>query len=142
MSNYDANTALIVVDLQNDFADPGGSLYVREGETIIPFVNREIGRAQAAGALVVYTQDWHPAATPHFAKDGGIWPVHCVAETRGAAFHPALLCAAPARSVSARAAAAKTATRRSRCAVRFPARLPPPNWKRFSASARLRGWWW
>ena len=90
MSNYDANTALIVVDLQNDFADPGGSLYVREGETIIPFVNREIERAQAAGALVVYTQDWHPAATPHFAKDGGIWPVHCVAETRGAAFHPAL----------------------------------------------------
>ena len=90
MSNYDANTALIVVDLQNDFADPGGSLYVREGETIIPFVNREIERARAAGALVVYTQDWHPETTPHFAKDGGIWPVHCVAETRGAAFHPAL----------------------------------------------------
>lgn len=90
MSEYDANTALIVVDLQNDFADPGGSLYVPEGETIIPFVNHEIDRARVAGAIVVYTQDWHPTTTPHFAKDGGIWPVHCVAETRGAAFHPAL----------------------------------------------------
>ena len=90
MSGYDANTALIVVDMQNDFADPAGSLYVRGGETIIPFVNRAIDRAQAAGATVVYTQDWHPETTPHFAKDGGIWPVHCVAATRGAALHPAL----------------------------------------------------
>ncbi|MFZ2209302.1 MAG: isochorismatase family protein [Porticoccaceae bacterium] len=90
MRGYDANTALIVVDMQNDFAAPAGSLYVRGGETIIPFVNRAIDRAQAAGATVVYTQDWHPATTPHFAKDGGIWPVHCVAGTWGAAFHPAL----------------------------------------------------
>ena len=74
MSGYDANTALIVVDMQNDFADPAGSLYVRGGEAIVPFVNREIDRAQAAGATVVYTQDWHPETTPHFAKDGGIWP--------------------------------------------------------------------
>ena len=43
-----------------------------------------------AGATVVATQDWHPASTPHFAKDGGIWPVHCVAETWGAALHPDL----------------------------------------------------
>ena len=35
--------------------------------------------AAAAGAVVVVTQDWHPPTTPHFAKDGGIWPVHCVA---------------------------------------------------------------
>ena len=39
---------------------------------------------------MVYTQDWHPESTPHFAKDGGIWPVHCVGGTWGADFHPAL----------------------------------------------------
>jgi nicotinamidase/pyrazinamidase len=39
---------------------------------------------------VAYTQDWHPEHTPHFAKDGGIWPDHCVQETWGAALHPAL----------------------------------------------------
>jgi nicotinamidase/pyrazinamidase len=38
----------------------------------------------------VYTQDWHPAHTPHFAADGGIWPVHCVQETWGAQLHAAL----------------------------------------------------
>ena len=46
--------------------------------------------AKNAGALVVFTQDWHPESTPHFAKDGGIWPVHCVADTWGAQLHPDL----------------------------------------------------
>ena len=41
--------------------------------------------------MVVYTQDWHPESTPHFAKDGGIWPVHCVADTWGAELHPDLI---------------------------------------------------
>jgi nicotinamidase/pyrazinamidase len=53
-------------------------------------VNEEIEAARAAGALVVYTQDWHPPDTPHFAKDGGTWPVHCVAGTWGAELHPDL----------------------------------------------------
>ena len=53
-------------------------------------VNREIDRAREAGAVVVYTQDWHPESTPHFEKDGGIWPVHCVRDTWGAGFHPDL----------------------------------------------------
>jgi nicotinamidase/pyrazinamidase len=87
---YDSSTALIVVDVQNDFADPNGSLYVSGGETIVPVVNEEMARARDAGALVIYTQDWHPESTPHFQKDGGIWPVHCVQETWGAAFHPDL----------------------------------------------------
>jgi nicotinamidase/pyrazinamidase len=39
---------------------------------------------------VIYTQDWHPESTPHFARDGGIWPVHCVQGTWGAALHPGL----------------------------------------------------
>ncbi len=90
MASYDAATALIVVDMQNDFADPAGSLYVRGGETLIPFINGEIARAAAAGAAVIYSRDWHPPATPHFAKDGGIWPVHCVAGTWGAEFHSGL----------------------------------------------------
>jgi nicotinamidase/pyrazinamidase len=87
---YDPATALIVVDLQNDFADPAGSLYVREGEMVVSVANTQIGVALEGGALVVYTQDWHPPSTPHFEKDGGLWPVHCVQDSWGAAFHPDL----------------------------------------------------
>jgi nicotinamidase/pyrazinamidase len=87
---YDARTALIVVDVQNDFADPAGSLAVSGAADIIPTINHEIAAARTAGALVVFTQDWHPPSTPHFAKDGGIWPVHCVADSWGAALYPGL----------------------------------------------------
>jgi nicotinamidase/pyrazinamidase len=91
MAGYDARTALIVVDVQNDFADPRGSLYVAGGELVVPLINQEIEQAIDAGAVVFYTQDWHPPSTPHFQKDGGIWPVHCVQDTPGAAFQPDLL---------------------------------------------------
>ena len=87
---YDAATALLVVDVQNDFADPSGNLYVPGGEEVVGFINDQIAAASAAGATVVYSQDWHPESTPHFEKDGGIWPVHCVAGSEGAAFHPRL----------------------------------------------------
>ena len=87
---YDTLTALVVVDVQNDFADPSGSLYVREGETVVSVANGQIAEAETAGALIVYTQDWHPESTPHFEKDGGLWPVHCVHDTWGAMFHPDL----------------------------------------------------
>jgi nicotinamidase/pyrazinamidase len=87
---FDAATALVVVDVQNDFADPAGSLAVKGAEAAMPNVNDAVRRAVDAGALVVLTQDWHPESTPHFAKDGGVWPVHCVAGTWGAALHPAL----------------------------------------------------
>jgi nicotinamidase/pyrazinamidase len=92
---YDTRTALVVVDVQNDFADPDGSLYVRDAESVIDVANAEIEAARGAGAFIVYTQDWHPADTPHFAKDGGIWPVHCVGGTWGAEFHPRLALAGP-----------------------------------------------
>jgi nicotinamidase/pyrazinamidase len=92
---FDPATALLVVDVQNDFADPAGGLYVTGGEQVIPVINRHIDRARRSGALVVYTQDWHPESTPHFAKDGGIWPVHCVRETWGAELHPDLELAGP-----------------------------------------------
>jgi nicotinamidase/pyrazinamidase len=85
-----AGTAFVVTDVQNDFADPSGSLYVTGGEEIIPLINEHAERARTAGCAVIYTQDWHPVSTPHFAKDGGIWPVHCVGGTWGARFHPAL----------------------------------------------------
>ncbi len=87
MPSFDSQTALIVVDIQNDFAHPDGSLFVSGADRVIANANRAIDDATAAGALVVYTQDWHPEHTPHFERDGGIWPVHCVGETWGAAFH-------------------------------------------------------
>jgi nicotinamidase/pyrazinamidase len=87
---FDRATALVVVDVQNDFADTTGSLAVAGAEAVIPVVNRAVRQAIEAGSLVVVTQDWHPESTPHFAKDGGIWPVHCVAGTWGAELYPAL----------------------------------------------------
>ena len=87
---YETTAALIIVDVQNDFADSGGSLYVSGGEQVVAFINEQIEAAAAAGAFIVYTQDWHPESTPHFAKDGGIWPVHCVAGTWGSEFHSEL----------------------------------------------------
>ena len=90
MAGYDERTALLVVDVQNDFADLNGSLFVHGAPEVLPPVNDEIERARDAGSLVVYSQDWHPESTPHFEKDGGVWPAHCVAGTWGAAFHPML----------------------------------------------------
>jgi nicotinamidase/pyrazinamidase len=90
MIDWTPLTALIVVDCQNDFADPEGSLYVSGGENVIGAVNEAIDEARQAGSPVFYTQDWHPEKTLHFKKYGGIWPVHCVARTWGAEFHPAL----------------------------------------------------
>src|SRR5690606_2352924 len=84
----DRRSALVVVDVQNDFADPRGSLYVPGGAEVIAVIN-ELVEANR-GAFVVYTQDWHPPATPHFEKNGGDWPVHCVAGSWGAALQPRL----------------------------------------------------
>ncbi|MBF6606224.1 MAG: isochorismatase family protein [Chloroflexi bacterium] len=83
------------MDVQNDFADPAGALTVPGALDVLPVVNAAIEAADAAGALVAYTADWHPERTPHFATDGGPWPVHCVAGTWGAAFHPRLTVSGP-----------------------------------------------
>jgi nicotinamidase/pyrazinamidase len=93
--------ALILTDIQNDFV-PSGALAVNEGGQIVPIVNR----LQSHFDVVVATQDWHPANHGSFAanhpgkKPGDIidldglpqilWPVHCVQNTVGAAFVPAL----------------------------------------------------
>lgn len=96
MSAYGPSTALLVVDCQNDFADPEGSLYITGGEEVVAAANREIIRAVSSESPVVYTKDWHPPSTPHFEKDGGVWPVHCVADAWGAELHRRLLVAGPA----------------------------------------------
>lgn len=87
---YGSDTALVVVDVQNDFADPAGSLFVDDAPGSLQFVNQQVAEAVAAGSTVAYTRDWHPPSTPHFVTEGGIWPVHCVAGTWGAEFHPDL----------------------------------------------------
>jgi nicotinamidase/pyrazinamidase len=82
--------ALLVVDVQNDFC-PGGALAVKDGDKIIPVINQLIPRFE----IVVYSRDWHPqdhisfADPPQFTDKS--WPVHCVANTRGADFHSDLL---------------------------------------------------
>lgn len=97
----DARTALIVVDVQNDFC-PGGSLAVSGGDEIVAIVNA-LGRRFAN---VVLTQDWHPAGHSSFASSHPgrrpfevvpmpygpqvLWPDHCVQGSSGADFHPGL----------------------------------------------------
>lgn len=90
MQPFDAGTALIVVDVQNDFADPAGSLHVPGGESVVAPIDALVTTALAEGGMVIYTQDWHPPVTPHFASHGGVWPAHCVQGTWGAELHPGL----------------------------------------------------
>jgi len=78
--------ALVIVDVQNDFC-PGGSLAVPEGDKVVPALNRYIVRFAAVGGPIFASRDWHPAVTRHFKAYGGVWPPHCVQETRGANFH-------------------------------------------------------
>ena len=81
--------ALIVVDVQNDFC-PGGALGVQNGDEVVSILNGYIDRFAVAGLPVVATRDWHPQKTRHFKDYGGVWPVHCVQHSHGAAFHPDL----------------------------------------------------
>lgn len=81
--------ALVVVDVQKDFC-PRGALGVKGGDKIIPALNRYIEYFRKKRLPVFFTRDWHPKKTRHFNTSGGPWPVHCVQDTRGAAFHPKL----------------------------------------------------
>jgi len=80
-----ARDALIVVDLQNDFC-PGGALPVPDGDEVIPPINRVLGYPW----LTVATKDWHPPNHCSFKEQGGPWPPHCMAGTKGADLHPLL----------------------------------------------------
>jgi nicotinamidase/pyrazinamidase len=81
--------ALLIVDVQNDFC-PGGALQIVDGDRVIEPINRAVEQFVAARLPVLASRDWHPPETRHFREYGGIWPVHCVQGTEGAAFHPAL----------------------------------------------------
>jgi nicotinamidase/pyrazinamidase len=91
--------ALLIVDVQNDFC-PGGALAVAEGDRVALAINLYIERFAVTGAPIYASRDWHPAQTSHFKAYGGIWPVHCVQNTHGAEFHPALQLSPAATVVS------------------------------------------
>lgn len=94
-------TALLIIDVQNDFC-PGGTLAVKDGDRIVPVINHIMRKFPR----VVATQDWHPENHISFARNHPgkkvydvidvkginqmLWPVHCVAGTKGAEFHPEL----------------------------------------------------
>jgi len=81
--------ALLIVDVQNDFC-PTGALAVPEGDKIVPTINKYIRIFLRKKLPIFATRDWHPIKTKHFKDFGGIWPVHCIQNTKGAQFHPEL----------------------------------------------------
>jgi len=85
--NNDA--ALLIVDVQNDFC-PHGALAIAGGDRVVGPLNRIAEHFAAAALPVLATRDWHPPVTRHFKEFGGVWPSHCIQESPGAAFHPAL----------------------------------------------------
>jgi nicotinamidase/pyrazinamidase len=84
------DSALLVVDVQKDFCS-GGALAVPGGDEVVPVLNRYIAIFTEAALPVFASRDWHPALSRHFRQYGGVWPVHCVQESRGAAFHERLM---------------------------------------------------
>lgn len=95
----DRSPALLVVDVQNDFC-PGGALAVPSGDRVVPVLNRVIDTLDRRGAPIYASRDWHPSETNHFRDHGGVWPVHCVAGSPGAAFHADLRLPASAIVIS------------------------------------------
>lgn len=88
--SYDKRTALIVIDVQNDFADPKGSRYVPGGEEVVPVLNAEIELALAAGARIIYSRDWHPPTKPRLHKQSTNRPAHWGPDNWGSLLHPSL----------------------------------------------------
>ncbi len=78
--------ALIVIDVQRDFCE-GGALPVPRGDEVVPVLNRWL---RIDGLLKIATRDWHPRDHCSFTAHGGSWLPHCVQNTPGAEFHPAL----------------------------------------------------
>ncbi len=81
--------ALIVIDVQRDFC-PGGALAIRQGDAVVPVLNRWIAAAVSKGLPVYASRDWHPVGHVSFSDQGGSWPPHCIQDTEGARFHPDL----------------------------------------------------
>lgn len=79
------NSALIVVDVQNDFCS-GGALPVPHSDNVIPILNKYIKKFEEADASIYATRDWHPLNHVSFTSQGGPWPPHCIQNTKGAEF--------------------------------------------------------
>jgi nicotinamidase/pyrazinamidase len=94
-----AGDALLVVDMQNDFM-PGGALGVQGGDEITPEVNGLIELFTRRGLPIVFSRDWHPPGHCSFEAQGGVWPMHCVQNTEGAAFTKDLAMPANPRIIS------------------------------------------
>ncbi|MDR2509592.1 MAG: nicotinamidase [Spirochaetaceae bacterium] len=84
-----SNSALLIIDVQNDFC-PGGALAVEDGDALIAPVNVLSSRFSESGAPVIATQDWHCEGHSSFMAQGGPWPPHCVQGGEGARFHSGL----------------------------------------------------
>jgi nicotinamidase/pyrazinamidase len=78
--------ALLITDVQNDFL-PKGALPVPDGEQVIPVLNEYAQRFNKSGAQVLASRDWHPKNHMSFKAQGGLWPPHCVQNTKGAQLH-------------------------------------------------------
>ncbi len=76
----------IAVDVQNDFCQKSGALYVPGGESVIPPLNSLFKFTRENNGLIIATGDQHPLRAPHFDK----WPIHCVRNSLGAAFDSGL----------------------------------------------------
>lgn len=87
--HLDEGDALLVIDMQVDFL-PGGALGVGDGQETIAPVNHLIDLFASQGLPVFASRDWHPAGHCSFKEQGGLWPVHCIAGSPGAAFAPEL----------------------------------------------------
>jgi nicotinamidase/pyrazinamidase len=81
--------ALIVVDVQRDFCE-GGALAAADTTSLLAPLEKCIEAARKAGAMIIFTGDWHPPNHSSFKPNGGPWPVHCVAGTEGAELMPPL----------------------------------------------------
>ena len=77
----DTSCVLLIIDLQNDFM-PSGSLPVPDSDKIIPVLNRYIDIFESHKLPIYATRDWHPPNHISFSQYGGIWPMHCVNDTR------------------------------------------------------------
>jgi nicotinamidase/pyrazinamidase len=74
--------ALLIADVQNDFL-PGGALGISGGDEILPVLLSYMRRFQSQGLPIFLTRDWHPVDHCSFRRQGGPWPVHCVAGSHG-----------------------------------------------------------
>ncbi len=85
-----AGSALIAVDIQNDFCQ-GGALPVPDGDAVVPVMNLYIRKFSETGLHIYFSRDWHPLNHSSFRSAGGIWPEHCVQNTHGAELHTGLI---------------------------------------------------